>query len=51
MTRHPAVEEYLGSLQRSMSNLPPGRRSEIVEEIEEHIEEMLAEMEATASDA
>src|SRR6266545_2058393 len=51
MTRHPAVDEYLGRLQRSMRNLPAGRRSEIVEEIEEHIEEMLAEMEATASDA
>jgi HAAS domain-containing protein len=51
MTSLPAVEEYLAHLRRSMTDLPAGRRSEIVEEIRQHIEEMLAEAGQGASDA
>lgn len=48
---HRAVDEYLGRLRRSMSDLPAERRDEIVSEIEEHIAGMLAEREGTMSDA
>jgi hypothetical protein len=41
-TRHREVGEYLRRLQRSMGDLPPERREEILAEIEEHIAEALA---------
>jgi uncharacterized membrane protein len=49
-TRHREVGEYLRRLQRSMGDLPPERRDEILAEIEDHISEDLAERPA-ATDA
>jgi uncharacterized membrane protein len=46
-----AVDRYLERLRRSLSDLPAGRRGEIVDEIEEHIAEALAEIEPVATDA
>jgi uncharacterized membrane protein len=46
-----AVDEYLARLERSMSDLPSSRRSELVEEIKEHIEEAVAELEPGATEA
>jgi uncharacterized membrane protein len=49
-TRHREVGEYLRRLQRSMEDLPAGRRDEILAEIEGHISDLLAEYPA-ATDA
>jgi hypothetical protein len=43
-TRNREVGEYLRRLQRSMGDLPPSRRDEILAEIEEHIAAELAEV-------
>jgi uncharacterized membrane protein len=45
-TRNRVVGEYLRELQRSMGDLPTGRRDEILSEIEEHIAEGLAELDS-----
>lgn len=43
-TRPSAVGEYLRQLERSLKELPSGRRNEIVTEIEEHIGALLREL-------
>jgi hypothetical protein len=43
-TRLHIVGEYLRELERCLSDFPPGRRNEIVSEIEDHIEGLLAEL-------
>jgi uncharacterized membrane protein len=49
-TRPHSVGEYLRELERALSDCPPGRRSEIVSEIEDHIEGLLAELGATPTE-
>ena len=43
-TRLRVVGEYLPELERSLSDLSPSRRNEILKEIEDHIEGLLAEL-------
>jgi uncharacterized membrane protein len=45
-TKTRPVESYLKRLDRSMRNLPPARRDEILDEVAEHIDESLAEIES-----
>jgi uncharacterized membrane protein len=46
-----AVDDYLRRLERSLRDLPPQRRREIVAEIDEHLADTLAEMGPGAGEA